>query len=124
MTKHWDLIRPALNALELEKIFQFRYAIYVEEMGRIQHDASHVLKQISDKLDHGGTNIAAFSGDDVVGVVRVNFPARSCIGGYEDLYQLNKLGADHPQKTAIVTRLMIAPHLRRSTLVVRLCAAC
>ena len=93
-------------------------------MGRIQHNADHVLKQISDKLDHGGINIAAFSGEDVVGVVRVNFPARSPIGEYEDLYQLKKLGADHPRKTAIVTRLMIAPHLRRSALAVRLCAEC
>ena len=124
MSKHWDLIRPARNALELDKISQFRYAVYVEEMGRIQHDADQVFKRISDKLDHGGINIAAFAGEDVVGVVRVNFPATSPIGDYEDLYQLKKLGADHPRKTAIVTRLMIAPHLRRSTLAVRLCAEC
>ena len=124
MSKHWDLIRPARNALELDKISQFRYAVYVEEMGRIQHDADHVLKRISDKLDHGGINIAAFAGEDVVGVVRVNFPAGSPIGNYEDFYQLKKLGADHPRKTAIVTRLMIAPHLRRSALAVRLCAEC
>jgi predicted GNAT family N-acyltransferase len=121
--RRWDSIRVVTDPAGLEKIFAFRYRIYVEEMHRFQKDADHARRRIRDALDDGAINIAAFDGDEVVGVVRAN-EARQCdLGAYEQFFQLDRI-RDHPKHTSIVTRLMIAPHLRRSTLAVRLCIEC
>ncbi|HZZ91256.1 MAG TPA: GNAT family N-acetyltransferase [Usitatibacter sp.] len=122
--RRWDTIRVVTDAEGLEKIFAFRYRIYVEEMHRFQKDADHARRRIRDSLDDGAINIAAFDGDEVVGVVRANESRQSSLGAYESFFQLDRMGKDHPPHTSIVTRLMIAPHLRRSTLAVRLCIEC
>ena len=125
LKRRWDSIRVVTDEAGLEQIFAFRYRVYVEEMHRQQKDADHARKRISDQLDSDAINIAAFDGDDVVGVVRINFASRSNkLGQYESFYRMHGVGNDHPTYTATVTRLMIAPHLRRSTLAVRLCIEC
>jgi predicted GNAT family N-acyltransferase len=122
--RRWDSIRVVSDPEGLEKIYRFRYQIYVEEMHRAQKDADHARRRIRDALDDSAINIAAFDGDEVVGVVRANESHQSTLGFYESFFQLDRLGADHPAHTSIVTRLMLAPHLRRSTLAVRLCIEC
>ena len=122
--KRWDEIRIVSDPGDLEKIYRFRYKIYVEEMHRHQKYADHERKRIHDELDNHAINIAAFDGDEVVGVVRANVARRSSLGAYESFYDLAGVGPDHPDHTGTVTRLMIAPQLRRSTLAVRLCIKC
>lgn len=123
--RRWDSIRVVTDPADLEKIYRFRYQVYVEEMHRFQKDADHVRRRITDALDIGGINIAAFEGDEVVGVVRANESRNSRLGPYERFFQLDRMApGQHPDHTSIVTRLMIAPHLRRSTLAVRLCIEC
>jgi predicted GNAT family N-acyltransferase len=122
--KRWDEIRIVSSAVELEKIYRFRYQIYVEEMHRHQKYADHDNKRIEDELDTHAINIAAFAGDTVVGVVRANVARRSSLGAYEAFYDLRGVGDEHPDHTGTVTRLMIAPHLRHTTLAVRLCIKC
>ena len=122
--RRWDSIRVVTDPGDLEKIYRFRYRIYVDEMQRFQKHADHAAKRIRDPLDDGAINIAAFEGGEVVGVVRANESRGSNLGAYEPFFQLDRMGDDHPEHTSIVTRLMIAPHLRRSTLAVRLCIEC
>lgn len=119
--RRWDTIRVVEDVEGLEKIYRFRYQVYVEEMQRLQKDADHARRRIRDVLDDSAIHIAAFDGDEVVGVLRANESRHTRLGFYESFFQLERLGNDHPQHTSIVTRLMIAPHLRRSTLAVRLC---
>src|SRR4051812_29884138 len=64
----------ARGSSELMDIYKFRYRIYVDEMRLSQFYADHVKKTISDPLDPGADNFAAFQGDEVVGVLRLNFP--------------------------------------------------
>lgn len=117
-------IRIAECEKELNAVFNFRYRIYVEEMNRKQHYADHDQKRIQDPLDVGAINFAAWRGDELLGVVRVNFPRDSDIGIYEDFYAMRSVGVDHPQCTSIVTRLMVAPALRNSRLGLDLSIAC
>lgn len=116
-------IRAASSA-DLPAVYAFRYGIYVEEMGRPQRAADHVSRTIKDDLDQHSVNLAAFEGDRIAGVVRVNFASESQARFYEDFYQMSGVGAEHPLRTAIVTRLMVAPALRRTSLAARLCTEC
>ncbi len=124
MSKGWDEIRLVTAPEELEKVYRFRYKIYVEEMQRPQADADHECKRIEDKLDNSAYNLAAFKGADIVGVVRVNLPQFGDVGYYEQLYEMGCVGADHPLFTSVITRLMINFELRNGTLAVRLACAC
>lgn len=124
MSRGWDEIRIVTSPDELEKVYRFRYKIYVEEMERPQADADHERKRIKDKLDKGAYNIAAFKGGEIVGVVRVNFSRSSDISYYADFYRMDTAGSDHPAATSIVTRLMIEPSLRSGTLATRLACHC
>src|SRR5712691_857618 len=76
-------IRLVSDPDELEAIYRFRYRIYVEEMNRRQFHADHFARRIEDPLDHSGYNFAAFQDDEVVGVLRGNFPRTSNIEYYE-----------------------------------------
>ena len=65
-------IRLAESQEDLEALYRFRYKIYVEEMGRVQHDADHLNKKIRDDLDDGGHNLLAFKQGKLVGAARIN----------------------------------------------------
>lgn len=118
------IIRPLTDAIELEALYRFRYAIYVEEMRRPQLWADHGRKRIEDMLDRACVNIAACLNGAIVGAVRVNLGCDAGFGSYEQLYDMQSVGVDHPEHTAICTRLMLCPEFRGSTLAVRLAAAC
>ncbi|WP_293372499.1 GNAT family N-acyltransferase [Nevskia sp.] len=116
-------IAQAEIAEELEAIYRFRYRIYVDEMGRVQHDADHEARRIRDALDDGAINLAAWQSDEVVGAFRVNLSVRGSLGYYEAFYEMGQSGDDHPLRTCIVTRAMVAKRLRCSDVAVRLCVA-
>jgi GNAT superfamily N-acetyltransferase len=109
-------IRAAQTSEDLEAVYRFRYLIYVEEMKRKQVYADHVRRRIVDPLDEGAINLVAWSGEEVVGTLRINFPRDSFIGQYEEFYEMGSVGEDHPQHTSINTRLMVAPHVRNTGL--------
>ena len=117
-------IRVAISGDELEEIYSFRYQIYVEEMNRKQIYADHRARRIEDPLDLDAINLGAWRGKALVGVVRINFPRDSDIGNYENFYRMRSVGEDHPSRTSIITRLMIAPKLRNTHLFLDLVAVC
>lgn len=117
-------IRFANTAEDLEAIYRFRYRIYVEEMRRPQKNADHLARRINDELDLNGHNIAAFDGTEIVGVVRANFARDGALGQYEEFYDLHSVGSDHPIRTSITTRLMVASAHRRSAVPTMLVVAC
>ena len=117
-------IREASSNEELESAFAFRYRIYVDEMQRPQKDADHVRRRIRDKLDDTAINLAAWNDGEIVGVARVNFARNGHLGMYEEFYEMGGVAADHPGRTSIVTRLMLAPEFRHSGLAVQMFCAC
>jgi hypothetical protein len=116
-------IRAAATRDELEAVYRFRYRIYVEEMQRKQLYADHERRLIEDPLDAFSINLVAWLGSEVVGVIRNNAAADGPLGQYEEFYAMHTVGNDHPRRTSITTRLMLAPGHRRGTLAIRLASA-
>lgn len=113
-------IRIAKNSDELERVFRFRYKIYVEEMNRTQFDADHKNRRIEDPLDETAINLAAWANGEVIGAIRNNAAQDGPLGMYESFYGMTDVGSDHPTLTSITTRLMIAPMYRKSALAIHL----
>ena len=121
------LIKEAESSDELEDVYKFRYLIYVKEMNRVQHYANHEKEIIVDPLDDGKCHdlVAYDSQQNIIGIVRLNFSRDSNLGFYEDFYQMQCVGDEHPNHTAIITRLMIHPDWRKTTnLAFQLSIAC
>ena len=117
-------IRFVRTAAELRDVGQFRHAVYVEEMGR-HADSPTPSRLLVDALDEGAYIIAAWRGTEVVGTVRISLCGSSDIGAYERWYRAPAVaGTAWPLRTAVLTRLMVAPAFRRTTLSARLCGRC
>jgi GNAT superfamily N-acetyltransferase len=115
-------IRRAATGRELQAIYRFRYAVYVEEMGRKQRYADHENKLIRDPLDGeaGVCILGAWEGDEVVGTVRTNLLRCSNVGDYFGLYDLAAFPAEVLHNAALTTRMMVHPRHRNSLLATRI----
>lgn len=114
-------IRQAESAEDLERLFEFRYRIYVEEMARLQRYADHERRRIEEPLDATGTNFVALAEGEVVGCIRWNGGHNTDFGEYAELYAMHLAGPFFPQHCSISTKLMVAPDYRKTILPVRLC---
>lgn len=107
-------IRLAKSPEEREKVFKFRYSVYIEEMQRKSNYCDHQRKIIEEPLDETGYIYAAFdSNDKVVGTFRNNYLRDGGLGYYEKLYQLDKFDASFFEKISIITKLIILKQYRR-----------
>jgi len=107
----------------LEDIYQFRYQVYVEQLGRKQKYANHVLKTIEEPLDENGFNIGAWRDKELVGTVRVNFAKDSDFDYYNELYQIPSF-EQFTKKISIVTKLMVSQKYRKTPLSLLLALKC
>jgi predicted GNAT family N-acyltransferase len=106
---------------EKHQIYKFRYKVYVDEMNRKQIYADHVSKIIKEPLDDTGHLFAAYDDDgNIIGTIRNNFSKDGNLGFYEKLYNMDSVGAYHPNNTAILTKLMIAKKYRKSSILSKL----
>jgi predicted GNAT family N-acyltransferase len=109
---------------ERADVYQFRYQVYVEEMGRLQKHADHASKRIKEPLDETGHLLVAYDKSNVVGTARFNVGVDENFGVYEELYKLRQFGPFYPTSVSITTKLMVAPGYRRSTLPLQLAVQC
>jgi predicted GNAT family N-acyltransferase len=114
-------IRLATKPDELEELYRFRYAIYVEEMNRVQHDADHERKIITDALDKNAFNLIASKTNGLVGTVRMNFLNKGSFAYYYDFYRIGEQAGVTPDNVCIVTRLMISNSMRKTKLAFKIC---
>jgi hypothetical protein len=123
-TKLKDItIRIAKSREDLEKLYRFRYAIYVEEMQRSQRYADHLRKRIEEPLDATAANFIAVRGDDIVGCIRWNGGQHTDFGEYVSLYDMRRAEPCFPERCSVTTKLMISPKYRRLRVGVDLCVA-
>jgi predicted GNAT family N-acyltransferase len=114
-------IKPALEPVELDRLYRFRYAIYVEEMHRPQLYADHEKHIIADPLDSTALNLVGFCGDEIVGCMRCNLSRNGGLDFYQKLLRMDKVPTDDfPGRTALCTRLMVRSDFRNSSLSARL----
>ena len=118
------IIRNAEIEEDRQRVFRFRYAVYVEEMGRSQEYADHGLKTVEEPLDETGRILLAEDEHgQVVGTVRLNYGSDTDFGYYTGLYGMECVGSIFPQRVSITTKLMVTPELRGGTLGCRLAIA-
>lgn len=98
-----------------QKVYRFRYDVYVEEMNRKQKWANHVTKTIQEPLDRTAIILAAFQGNEVVGTCRMNF-SNDTEFEYADLYEFDRFESLYPGRVAFFSKLMIKPELRKGML--------
>jgi hypothetical protein len=114
-------IRLAETPTDRQRVYAFRYRIYVEEMGRPQIYADHGRKIVEEPLDKTGRLFLAENDKgEVVGTLRTNFARDSDLGDYETLYGMDCAGPLHPLHTSVSTKFMVSPELRRGSLGIRL----
>jgi predicted GNAT family N-acyltransferase len=108
---------PPERFQEAERLW---YDVYVGEMNRTQAYTDHERMRIVDPLQASAHIIGAFVEGELIGTVRANYPRQGSVGYYEEFYELNKLGADHPFRTSVVTRIMVRKQYRATAASIRL----
>lgn len=117
-------VRLARSKEDLMKLFRFRYAIYVEEMGRKPKHANHAAQTVEEPLDSTGHNMIALEDGQIVGALRANIGAETEFGEYSDLYEMRRAGTWFPVHVSMTSKFMVAPPHRSGTVAVRLALAC
>jgi hypothetical protein len=98
-----------------EAVYRFRYAVYVEEMGRYRSTADHQRKMLIDPEDAHSVIYVARQRTEVVGTLRTTFGEDGYSARQITQYSLEPFLAEIPARIMCVSeRLMVAPHLRGS----------
>ena len=106
----------AQSEQDREELFRFRYAVYVEEMGRYRRIADHAGRRLVEPEDAHSILYGAREHERVVGTSRLTFGAAGFSPRQIDQYSLAPFLSEVPARLmAIGERLMLAPHLRGST---------
>ena len=116
-------IRIARNESELEKIYRFRYQVYIKELNRKQEHVNHDQAIIKESLDLYGVNIIAERGSEIIGAARVNFSTDPYLERYIDFYKVANFDRQL-NRSAVVTKFMVAKSRRGRALSLLLAKAC
>lgn len=119
-----DLGTAQSNA-DFDDVYRFWYDIYVGEMGRHQNDpnTSHASSRLYDPLATAGSLCVARRDGIVVGTVLSTPIEHPAAEKYQKLYGLTDLPTTERVATAITTKLMVSPSLRKTRLPLRLAFA-
>jgi len=101
--------KMATTEEEKQRIFRFRYKIYVEEMNRPTH-ADHDKRIITDFMDETGYLFYTPLEGDLIATARVNFLKDGPIE-FEGEYKLQKIPT-YKDAISTTTKLMISPEYR------------
>ncbi len=104
-----------------EAVFRFRYAVYVEEMGRPQRYADHQNRLIAEPLDSVSAVFAAVDErGNVVGTIRHTWATDRPESEYTSMYRMEAFEPFFPHRCSFTTKLMVSAAYRGSTLGTRL----
>lgn len=104
---------------ELEAIFNLRYQVYVEELGRPITHTNHQTKQIKDNVDAFATHYVAVVDGQIIGAMRTHKLADGKFPGVE-LYQPHLFEAYYPDQICFCSYLVIAKEHRNSMAAIKL----
>lgn len=101
---------------ERERIFRFRYRIYVQEMGKQPSYADHVNSRLCDDMDNDAAAIGyAAAGDEIIATIRWNQgTAKTIPERWKKIYALDRFSRYAPEALGFSSRLMLAPAWRGS----------
>jgi len=99
-----------------EDLFRFRYSVYVEELGRYRRSADHQGQRLVEPEDAHSVLYGAREDGRVVATARLTFGGDGFSARQIEQYSLSPFIAEVPAELiAVGERLMVAPHLRGST---------
>jgi len=109
---------------ERQRVYKFRYQVYVEEMGKQNIScADHAAGILSDDLDESSALFYVESDGRLVATMRLTMAADSDIPDvYRDIYALDEFGGFPAAAQSFSSRLMIARDMRGSITLHRLLA--
>jgi hypothetical protein len=114
-------IRVAETADEKEVVFRFRYAIYVDEMGRYKDVADRVDRRLADPEDEWSWIAYALDGDDVVGTMRMTWGGAGFSDRQVRQYGLQPFLDELPHEVlAVGERTMVSPPFRGGNVLAQL----
>src|SRR5439155_2983437 len=87
----------AETAEEKEAVYRFRYAAYVEEMGRYQGSADHAGRRLVEAEDPVSWTFYARDGGEVVGTARLSWGANGFSERQVDEYSLARFLDELPR---------------------------
>jgi hypothetical protein len=116
-------IRIAETVNEREAVFRFRYATYVEEMGRYAGVADRVDRRLADPEDEWSWISYALDGDKVVGTLRMTWGGAGFSDRQVAQYGLQPFLDELPrEELAVGERTMVSPTWRGEDLLAHLCS--
>jgi predicted GNAT family N-acyltransferase len=113
-------IRVATTPEDRNKIFRLRYDVLVDELGWTIKEADHEARLFTDSLDEHCILAGVFKGDEALGTLRINLAREGGLGAYEELYSISTDEDYYPDRTGIITKLVVARAHRGSLAVPRL----
>ena len=109
-------IKVASSDEDRERIFRFRYDVYVTEMGKSPAEADHQKKIIRDELDDDAHLLYAEDEGQIVGTVRLNCRSKKKFPDvWEQRYDLEKFAPSFGDHISMTSRMMVAKDYRGSS---------
>ena len=117
-------IHIAKTEAELTELYQLRYKVYVEELGRTQKYANHELKEVREPLDDTAHNMIAVAEGKIAGVMRFHFCDGINDSFYREVYRLNLFADFYPARVSYTTKLIVTNEYRQKSVALDLAVAC
>ena len=109
-------IQVARSDEDRERIFRFRYDVYVIEMGKSPAEADHQKKIIRDELDEDAHLLYAEDEGQIVGTVRLNCRSKKKFPDvWEQRYDIEKFAPSFGDHISMTSRMMVARDYRGSS---------
>ena len=109
-------IKVASSDEDRERIFRFRYDVYVTEMGKNPAEADHQKKIIRDELDDDAHLLYAEDEGHIIGTVRLNYRTEKKFPAvWEQIYAIEKFAPSFGENISMTSRMMVAKDYRGSS---------
>lgn len=106
-----EIVHPA----DLQEVQALRYAVLVEEMGRLHPEADPQTRRLAEPLDRSAIHVGAFERDAdgeprLIGALRIHVPGRGDLEAFAEFHPAI-LSSEGP-RTGVVSRLVTAQDAR------------
>lgn len=109
---------------ERNAIYEFRYRVYIEEMGKPYSYADHRRKRLTDPLDENATLLYCSSEGEIIGTVRINWGEdASTVSEFREPCNLEMFRCFPPGCLSFCSRLMVHKDHRYTAIALALSTA-
>lgn len=120
MDKNQSEIKLAVSPEERAAVYRFRYAVYIDEMGKDFPFADHDRRLLKDELDESAQIYCVSSEGEIAATLRLNLLADCPVPALlREGYALDRFSTLAPNQISLTSRLMVAPKFRQSLILGR-----